>query len=458
MKIATVFSGTIAISVSLAISIDFPLSSSNEIKINKRILGGTASTLQNHPSIAYFSVEGDTNNYCTGSLIGPNVVITAAHCLTQSGINAPSKWKLINIGLGSVSPLSNNKNVYKVNNVVLNTRYLDKAPFKNDLAILTLAECVPPSVATPIDIAEASDVAPNTFITSGFGFTDPNKSTAGNLMEVEVYKTDFGFCENYFPLSEIGKTVLCIDQYSTNGVCFGDGGGPLLSKDYKKLVGVMSSIGIPDKKSCNTDNTISTYIILSGYLDWIIKNTSCIGSSCSYKECNSKDQECDFSLSDVSVLEDSQGAISPIYQQDQGREIPCTSINFSIDFDISEGEDIYFLISKSLDSVDVSSIEGKLGFSNLDFKLGDVSFSSMPQGSSLGESGTTHIKILSTGSKLSVYNNDIIFMSIDPNDYEYPDSLSTGKKFIYFAANNATQVIKKIVANCEDQDGKCIIT
>ncbi|OMJ30145.1 Serine proteases 1/2 [Smittium culicis] len=437
-------------------SIDVPFSSNKAKKINKRILGGTAATLQNHPSIAYFSVEGDTDNYCTGSLIGPNVVITAAHCLTQSGINVASKWPLINIGLGSVSPLPTNNNTYKVSNVVLNTRFLDKAPFKNDLAILTLTECVPPSVATPIDIGVASDVASNSFIASGFGFTDPNQPTTGNLMEVEVYKTDADFCENYFPLSEIEKTALCIDQYSTRGICFGDGGGPLLSKDYKKLIGVMSTIGIPDKRVCSADNTISTFTILSGYLDWIDDNTSCIGSNCSYEDCKSDNKDCDFSLSDVSVLESSKGARYPIYQQDQGRAIPCTSINFSIEFDIAEGEDIYFLISKSPDSDDGSSIEGKLGFSEVDFKLGDVSFTLMPQAAAMRESGTTDIKIVSTDSKFSVYSNDVLLMSIDPNDYQYPDSLSVGKKYIYFAANNAIQEIKNIEVDCQDQNGKCI--
>ncbi|OMJ20362.1 Trypsin [Smittium culicis] len=443
MKLSTILFGTIVFSNTFAMGLDIPFTNRVINKLNKRILGGTAATLQNHPSIAYFSVDGDTNNYCTGSLIGPNVVITAAHCLIQSGIDIASKWSLIKIGLGSVSPLPDNKNTY---------RY----PFKNDLAILTLTECVPPSVATPIDIGEASDVSPYTFITSGFGFIEPNKPVRGNLMEVEVYKTDTDFCENYFPLSEIGKTALCIDQDTTNGVCFGDGGGPLLSKDYKKLIGVTSSIGVSNQKVCSADNTISTYTILSGYSNWIAKNTQCVGSSCSYDECESKNPDCDFSFSEVSVIKDSIGARYPVYQTDKRILVPCTSLNFVLEFDVDMDSSIYFLITSTTSSDDGHSIEAKIGFGNDDSKLGDTSFTPDLSSGPVSASATTHIKLVSTNNNLSVYKDGTALFQVNPNEYLYTDSLSSGQKYLYFAADKAVAVFKNIVVNCADPDGNCI--
>ncbi|PVU94669.1 hypothetical protein BB559_002942, partial [Furculomyces boomerangus] len=102
------------------------------------IIGGTYSNFVNVESIAYYGVDGETDYRCTGTLIAPNVVITAAHCIYDTQSVDPLSWDKIRIGVGSVQPLPQNINSYKVDKIEINPEFSNVPPYRNDLALIFL--------------------------------------------------------------------------------------------------------------------------------------------------------------------------------------------------------------------------------------------------------------------------------------------------------------------------------
>ncbi|PWA02952.1 hypothetical protein BB558_000886 [Smittium angustum] len=204
-------------------------------------MGGSFSNFVNVQSIAYYGILGETDYRCTGTLIAPYVVITSAHCIYDTKATNSTGWSNIRIGVGSVQPLPKNTNSYTVSSIVMYPDFIYASPFKDDIALIFLNECVPPDVATPIDI-EAPDMRESQYIAAGFGQVSQTDLSPSNVKEIIVSQGDQEICKMFFSDAEIGTKVICVAQTNGHGSCFGDSGGPLYKVDYNKLLGVESSM------------------------------------------------------------------------------------------------------------------------------------------------------------------------------------------------------------------------
>src|SRR4051794_539253 len=120
------------------------------------IIGGDVATIEAFPSLTYIAAETGKNEgfACTGTVISPRVILTAAHCvedLTVGGFTPPREYTVVT---GRGNPRDDDGgNVLTVGATHVFPRF-DPGPAHGDAALLVLSS---PTSAPPIALAGAAD-------------------------------------------------------------------------------------------------------------------------------------------------------------------------------------------------------------------------------------------------------------------------------------------------------------
>ena len=205
-----------------------------------RIVGGGAVGANDNQFAPLASMRTVRNGvdfaFCGGSLIAPNVVLTAAHCVFAGNGLPPDVPDKIVVNDRRVSTRDTQQVDRACAKVVIHPGYNPRTS-QNDVAVVILKD--PVTTVTPFPLASRSPATGTDTIVAGFGTTSSGGRASDTLLQVTVPVTSDATCkaayDNYDPAS-----MICAGfPQGGKDSCQGDSGGPLISTDGT-LVGVVS--------------------------------------------------------------------------------------------------------------------------------------------------------------------------------------------------------------------------
>jgi len=236
------------------------------------IVGGIEATRGQWPWQAGLKRSAAEKIFCGGSLIDPQWVATASHCLYEmSKYSAPGKIPHIEVVLGEFDQEKKDQNevIANVSKLFLHGQY-DPETLDYDIALLKLKDPVKLSkIVKPVCLPEESvDFKPGTncYVT-GFGVTEQGGDVATTLQEANVPLVPQKTCQAAYQAKTITPRMFCAG-FAKGGIdaCQGDSGGPLVCmRDGKWLLKGIVSWGI----GCARPGAYGVYSNVKDFLPWI---------------------------------------------------------------------------------------------------------------------------------------------------------------------------------------------
>jgi hypothetical protein len=203
------------------------------------VIGGTSDTSNQYPSVGALQLHigSDWFDFCSGTLIRADVVLTAAHCtdfLVEEGPDGfgPDDVRVAFAPAGdglfaTVDHIVVHEDWFTAGSCFGNSKHACLSPGHEDIALMFLDD---PVGITPAPIAGAGyldelDLKSETFTVVGYGTDEFITGSAASPKAITI----FDGVRSYRDVSALPATDAFPDRFLkiTKGVCFGDSGGPL---------------------------------------------------------------------------------------------------------------------------------------------------------------------------------------------------------------------------------------
>jgi len=256
---------------------DPPVSLPKSFLPEPTVVGGSEVEENSYPWMAALgsrTSEGGIKWFCGGSLISKNMILTAAHCVQNSGFSLD----VVRLGAHNLGE-SEDENVddYVPKQVIIHPEYKDNETFpEHDIAVIIL-QTEETGVrmrkeVSPVCLPSPTSVVPggSPVLVAGWGAVTEGGLQADRLQEVTIEVTDHTRCRTVYQQlagAEIGADIMCAGvEEGGKDACQGDSGGPLVSQQGGSftLVGVVTA-GL----GCARRNVPGLYADVARHMTWI---------------------------------------------------------------------------------------------------------------------------------------------------------------------------------------------
>ena len=231
------------------------------------IVGGSAASTDG-VARSVVTIVGSRGNFCTGAVIAPKIVLTAAHCV-QPG----SEYKIVEYGADKQPSLRDVKSVAIHPGFNMQTMLAHRATA--DVALLQLEIPLKGKSTVPVGMPNIPIQVGNRFVIAGIGVTVRGDGKSGGATRVA----------GLVATGQPGTFQIRLVDPVTNGVrdgigaCTGDSGGPVFEDkpNGPVLVGVISwSTGPNGAAGCGGLTGVTP---LTLYRDWILQTARSWGTA-----------------------------------------------------------------------------------------------------------------------------------------------------------------------------------
>lgn len=222
------------------------------------VYGGQKAAIETFAKSVVAIIDTDRGGMCTGTLIAPDLVLTAAHCIHGDGTSSEIYFETMIEPYGSQTT--------RVLKAVRHEKFHRSHVMGNwnDIALILIDPKDVPADYKPMRVMTNPQVLTDEskVIGTGYGVKNPeNESGSGVLRWVLLNVLDASYT----------GTEISIDQSFEKGVCFGDSGGPVIVRNKhgeNLLVGVISRVLGFEFHKCAVHSVITRVDV---HLPWIRK-------------------------------------------------------------------------------------------------------------------------------------------------------------------------------------------